>query len=63
VVHGPDALGALPGDVDLVVAVVGGDRGGEPGLLAVGEVFDAGAQDVADPVQRIVTAAARWIQA
>lgn len=41
VIDGPDALGALPGDVDFVVALVGSDRVGEPVLLALGEVFVA----------------------
>ncbi|MFN8120777.1 MAG: hypothetical protein U0R67_14605 [Micropruina glycogenica] len=40
-IDGPDALGALPGDVDFVVALVGSDRVGEPVLLALGEVFVA----------------------
>jgi hypothetical protein len=40
------------------VSFVGGPRRGEPGALPVGEVLFAGAQDVPDPVQRIVLAAA-----
>ena len=48
VIDGPDALGALPGDMDLVVALIGSDRVGEPVLLALGEVFLAGAENVAD---------------
>lgn len=50
VIDGPEALGALPGDMDLVVALVGGDRLGEPVLLPVGQVLGAGAENVADPV-------------
>ena len=56
--HRADLLGAQPGDLDLDVFVPGGERVGEAGALAVGEAFLAGAQDVADPVQRVVTPAA-----
>src|SRR5664280_1017369 len=42
----------------LEVALVGGERCLQAGLLPVGEVLDAGAQDVADPVERIILAAA-----
>ena len=41
VIDGPEALGALPGDMDLVMALIGSDRVGEPVLLALGEVFVA----------------------
>lgn len=51
-------LGALHCEVDLVVAFVGEDRGLEPGALPVGEAFRAGAQDRADPVERVICAAA-----
>jgi len=47
-------LAGLPGDVDLVVAFVGGDRAGQSGLLALGEVLTAAAQDGPDPVQRVI---------
>jgi len=40
------------------VVVVGGERGLEQCLLPVGEVFLAGAEQVADPIERIVLAAA-----
>ncbi|MEI2785266.1 MAG: hypothetical protein V9E82_06130 [Candidatus Nanopelagicales bacterium] len=53
-IDGPDALGALPGDVDFVVALIGGDRVGEPVLLPVGEVLVPGAENVADAVERVV---------
>lgn len=36
----------------------GGERGLEPGPLPVGEVLLAGAQDVADPIERVAPAAA-----
>jgi len=52
-------LGAPPGDLDLDVLLPGGERCIEAGTLAVGEVFLAGTQDVADPVQRI----APWVLA
>jgi hypothetical protein len=51
-------LGALPGDVDLVVSFVGGDRVVESGALAVGEVLGAAAQDRAGAGERFVLAAA-----
>jgi len=58
VVDGSELLGALPGDLDLDVALVGAERCFEAGVLSVGEVLDAGAQDVADPVERVGFAAA-----
>jgi len=58
VVDGSQLLGALPGDLDLDVALVGGERCFQAGPLPVGEVLDAGAQDVADPVERVGLAAA-----
>ena len=48
----------MPGDLDFDVAVVGGERRLEASLLPVGEVFLPGAQDVADPVERIISSAA-----
>lgn len=58
VVDRAQLLGALPGDVDLVVAGVGLDGGGDPGALPVGEPFLPGAQDRADPAERVTAAAA-----
>jgi len=51
-VGGPEPLGDLPGDMDLLVRMVGGDRRGEAGLLAFGEPFGAGAPDGPDAVER-----------
>jgi hypothetical protein len=51
-------LGALPGDLDLDVADVGGECCLEAGPLPVGDVFLTRAQDVADPVERVGLAAA-----
>jgi len=51
-------LARLPRDEHFVVASVGANRPGEPGLLALGEVLASAAQDRADPVQRITRAAA-----
>ena len=51
-------MGALPGDLDLDVAVVGRERCLQAGPLPVGEVFLTRAQDVADPVERVGLAAA-----
>jgi hypothetical protein len=45
---GADLLGAVVGDLDLDVFLAGGERGAQPGLLAFGEVFLAGAEDVPD---------------
>ena len=58
VVGGADLLGAAPGELYFDVALVGGPRRVQPRSLPVGEVLFAGAQDVADPVQRVVLAAA-----
>jgi hypothetical protein len=52
-VGGAETLRDLPCQVDLVVAFGGGDRLGEAGLLAVGEVLGPVAQDVADAVERV----------
>ena len=57
-VCGAQLLGALPCEVDLVVVFVGEDRGLESGVLPVGEAFRVGVQDRADPVERVVCAAA-----
>ncbi len=53
-----ELLRGLPGDVDLDVFLALGERGIEPGLLPVGESFLPGAEDVADPVERITSASA-----
>ena len=58
VVDRADLLGALPGDLDGDVVVVGSEGGVEAGALPVGEILGAGAQDVPDPVQRVTGAAA-----
>lgn len=58
VVDGSELLGAVPGDLDLVVALVSDEGRVQAGVLSVGEVLDAGAQDVADPVEGVVFAAA-----
>jgi hypothetical protein len=51
-------LGAAVGDLDLDVTLVGDEGCFQAGPLPVGEVLDAGAQDVADPVERVGLAAA-----
>jgi hypothetical protein len=51
-VGGDDALVDAPGGFDLDVRVVGED-GGEPLLLAVGKQLGPGAQEPADPVERV----------
>ncbi len=56
--QGADVLGDLPRDLHLDVGVVGGERRRQAGVLLVGEVLDPGAQDRADPVQRVAGAAA-----
>ncbi len=56
-VGGAETLGDLPGDMHLLVGVIGGDRSGEASLLTVSEVFGAGAEDVADAVERVALAA------
>ncbi len=58
VVDGAELLGAVPGELDFDVPVIGGERRLEAGPLPVGEVLLPGAQDIADPVERIVSAAA-----
>jgi hypothetical protein len=62
VVGGADLLGAQPGDFDLDVSFVGGPRVLEPGALALGQVLFAGAQDVPDPIERVVLAAAVTVE-
>ena len=51
-------LRALPGDLDRHVALVGGEPQLQARALPVGQVFGAGAQDVADPIERVGLAAA-----
>ena len=52
------AAGSTPGDGDLEVGVAGVKAGFDPLDLAGGERVGAGAQGVADPVERVVLAAA-----
>jgi len=47
-----ELVGALPGDVDLAVALVGVHKGGEPGAVAIGGPVDGAAQHVVDAVER-----------
>jgi hypothetical protein len=58
VIDRTELLGAAPGDLDLDVTRVGVEGVLESSLLPLGEASGAGAQDVADPVQRVVLAAA-----
>ena len=51
-------LGAAVGDLDLDMFLEGGERGAQPGLLAVAEVLLTGAEDVPDAVERVVAAPA-----
>jgi len=53
-VGGADLLVALPGDQDLVVGVAAAQAVDQPVPLPVGQVVRAGAQDVADTVERVV---------
>ena len=48
----------MPGDLDFDVTVVNAERGLQAGLLPVGEMLLPGTQQVADPIQRIISAAA-----
>ena len=57
-VDGAELLVALPGDVDLVARVAGVQAAGDLGLLLLGEVFHAVAEQPADLVQRVVLVAA-----
>ena len=43
------------------MALIGGDRLGEPILVTLGEVFLAGTENVADPVERVILAAAMTV--
>jgi len=52
-----ELLGALPGDVDLVMTLVGRDRSAESRALAVGELLATAVQDHPDPVERVSPAA------
>ena len=54
VVDGAQLLVALPGKIDFPVGVAGVEAPGELGLLALGEVFHAVAEQPADLVQRVV---------
>jgi hypothetical protein len=54
----PQLLVAAPGDGDLEVRVAGLEPGFDSGDLAGGQLVGAGAQRVADPIQRVVFAAA-----
>src|SRR5690606_27761741 len=56
-VGGAQVLGASPCPVDLLVAFVGLDRGGDAVDLPVGEVVGPGAQDGLDAEQRVALAA------
>ena len=56
--QGPRVLGDVPGDLDLDVGVVRGEPRCQTCALAAGEVLDPGAQDRADPVQRVAGTAA-----
>jgi len=47
-----ELVGALPGDMDLAVALVGVHNGGEPGAVAIGGPVDGAAQHVVDAVER-----------
>ena len=57
-VDGAQLLVAGPGELDLASRVSGVQAGGEPLLLAVGQVFGAVPQQPADPVERVVLVAA-----
>lgn len=46
-------MSSVPGDLDFNVAFISGQGCFEAGLLPVGEVLGAGAQDVTDPVERV----------
>ncbi|GAA3867354.1 hypothetical protein GCM10022275_16320 [Tessaracoccus defluvii] len=56
VIDRSELLSAVPGDLDFNVTLISGERRGKTGVLPLGEVFTAGAQNVADPVQRVVLA-------
>jgi len=58
VIDRAELLGASVGDFDFDVAFVGGECGGQPVALPVGEAFLAGAEQVPDPVERVGLAAA-----
>jgi hypothetical protein len=59
VVGGADLLGASPGELDLDVSVVGGPGRVQACVLSFGEVLDAGAQDVPDPIEGVVLSRVR----
>ena len=54
VVDRAELLVALPGHVHLILWVAGVEAAAELGLLVLGEVFDAVAEQPADLVQRVV---------
>ena len=54
VVNGAELLVALPGQVHLILWVAGVEAAAELGLLALGEVFDAVAEQPANLVERVV---------
>ena len=53
-VDGAKLLVALPGDVDFVGRIAGVEASGDLGLLAVGEMFHAVAEEPADLIERVV---------
>ena len=53
-----ELLGGVPGDFNFNVLLSRRERRVEPGPLPVGEALPSGAEDVADPVERISLAAA-----
>lgn len=57
-VGGPRLLGALPGEIGLVVALVSVDGSVQSGSLPVSEVLEPAAQDGADAVERVALPAA-----
>ena len=57
VVDAADLLGAVPGYGDFLVPFVRLEGSGEASALPVGQVLDAGAQQVADAVERVAPAA------
>ena len=54
-------LGAEVGHLDLDVALISGEGGVQACLLFLGETLLAGAQQVADPIQRVACAAAMTV--
>jgi hypothetical protein len=58
VVDGAQLLIALPGDVDFIAWVTGVEAAADLGLLPVGEVFCAVAEEPPDLIERVVFVAA-----